>query len=120
MSVELHDKLIALLGEVESLKAQETTIKADKLRHLEAISAAQSEVSGCNNTLEDIRENQFRLRREMDSLRDELFKRDDDKEEVIAEDTANVTVTEYGVSGESTGKKMWNAAKKELALKAIQ
>jgi hypothetical protein len=47
MSVEIHDSLIALLAEVASLKEKETTLKADKLRHQEAIAAAEGEVSRC-------------------------------------------------------------------------
>jgi hypothetical protein len=33
MAVEIHDKLIALLAEVEEFKGKEAALKADKARH---------------------------------------------------------------------------------------
>jgi septation ring formation regulator EzrA len=102
------------LAEVESLKAQETTIKADKARHLEAISAAETEVTGCNNALEDIRENQLRLRREMDSLRDDLFARPEDAEEVIAIDEAHVPTDGSESQKDNTAKRAWDARAKHI------
>jgi hypothetical protein len=41
MTVEIHDKLIALLAEVDELKGREAQLKSEKTRHLEQI--AQSE-----------------------------------------------------------------------------
>jgi uncharacterized coiled-coil DUF342 family protein len=67
MSVEIHDKLIALLAEVDELKTKEAELKSEKQRHSEQIAQCESEVRRCDAELGDIRENQLRLRREMDS-----------------------------------------------------
>jgi chromosome segregation ATPase len=91
MTVEIHDKLIALLTEVDELKTKEAALKAEKARHLEQIAECEGEVSRCNEELSDIRENQLRFKREMDALRDELFTREE--EEAIIVDNAHV-VTE--------------------------
>src|ERR1700733_11964976 len=87
MSVEIHDKLIALLSEVDGFKAKEGELKAEKQRHLELISVSEGEVTRCNGELDEVRENQLRLRREMDNLKEELFARPED--EVIIEDNAH-------------------------------
>ena len=101
MSVEIHDKLIALLAEVDELKSKEAQLKSEKQRHLDLITASNCEIDRCNGELREIRENQLRLRREMrDSLRDELFRREDD--EVIVQDEAHV-VTEDGASPDFRG-----------------
>jgi predicted nuclease with TOPRIM domain len=109
MSVEIHDKLIALLAEVGELKTKEIALKADKVRHQEQIAASEADVSRCNEELDQIRENQLRLRRQMDSLRDELFKRD---EETIVMDETN-TPTD-GEHVESEGHRMWKERQKQL------
>jgi chromosome segregation ATPase len=83
MTAEIHDKLIALLAEVEEIKGREAQLKLEKSRHLEQIAQPENEVSRCDDELGDIRENQLRLRREMDGLRDELFAREE--EEAIIE-----------------------------------
>jgi hypothetical protein len=62
MTVEIHDKLIALLAVVDELKTKEAALKADKQRHLEQIAQSEGEVGRCNDELSDIRENQLRLR----------------------------------------------------------
>jgi len=78
MSVEIHDALIALLAEVATLKEKELALKAEKIRHLEAIAAAEGEVTRCNGELDDIREAQLKAKRSMDTLRDDLFRREDE------------------------------------------
>jgi hypothetical protein len=88
MSVEIHDKLIALLSEVDGLKTREAELKAEKTRHQDQIAASEGEVRRCDEELGDICENQLRLRREMDGLTDDLFRYED--EEVIIEDNAHV------------------------------
>jgi hypothetical protein len=90
MTVEIHDKLIALLAGVEELKTKEAALKAEKTRHLEQIAQSEGEVGRCNVELDDIRENQLRLKREMDSLRDELFAREEE-EAIIVDDVRVVT-----------------------------
>ena len=112
MSVEIHDKLIALLAEVDELKTKEAGLKTDKARHLEQIGQSEGEVSRCNDELSGIRENQLRLRREMDGLRDELFAHEE--EEAIIVDDAHV-VTEGGNSQtDSEAKRAWDARAKRL------
>ena len=78
MSVEIHDKLIALLSEVEGFKTKETELKAEKQRLQEQIAQSEGEVSRCNGELDEVRENQLKLRRQMDGLRDVLFAREDE------------------------------------------
>jgi hypothetical protein len=55
MSVEIHDKLIALLSEVDSFKTKEAELKAERQRHQEQIAASESEVRRCDGELGDIR-----------------------------------------------------------------
>jgi hypothetical protein len=42
MSVEIHDKLIALLSEVDSFKTKEGELKAEKQRHEEQIAVSEA------------------------------------------------------------------------------
>ena len=88
MTVEIHDKLIALLTEVDDLKSKDAGLKTEKQRHLEQIAESEGELSRCSDELSDIRKNQRRLKREMDGLRDELFAREE--EEAIIVDDAHV------------------------------
>jgi chromosome segregation ATPase len=90
MTVEIHDKLIALLAAVDELKTKEAELKSEKTRHLEQIAQSEGEVSRCIDELDSIRENQLRLKREMDGLRDELFAREEE-EAIIADDAHVVT-----------------------------
>jgi hypothetical protein len=73
---------------------------------LEQIAQSEGEVSRCNGELSDIRENQLRLKREMDGLRDELFAREEEEAPVI--DDSHIPA-ENGASPESAAKKAWNA-----------
>lgn len=111
MTVEIHDKLIALLGEVDELKGNETQLKSEKTGHLEQMVQSESEVARCNAELDEIRENQLRLKREMDNLRDELFARE--QEEAIIVDEAHV-VTGSTPTTETDAKKAWNERQKHL------
>jgi hypothetical protein len=63
----------------------------------------------------DIRENQLRLRREMDSLRDELFRHEE--EEAIVMDESHVVTDGEHPSTETDGKRMWR--KRQKALRSI-
>jgi chromosome segregation ATPase len=92
MTVEIHDKLIALLTD---LKSKEAALKSEKQRHSEQIAESEGEVSRCTDELSDIRENQLRLKREMDGLRDELFAREEE-EGIIVDDAHVVTDGENG------------------------
>jgi hypothetical protein len=56
VSVEIHDKLIALLGEVDELKTKEAQLKSEKTRHMEQIAQSEGEVNRCNDELSGIRE----------------------------------------------------------------
>jgi hypothetical protein len=112
MTVEIHDKLIALLAEVGELKSKEAALKAEKTRHLEQIALSESEVSRCNGELDEIRENQLRLKREMDGLRDELFAREE--EEAIIVDDAHVVTDGENSRTDSEAKRAWDARAKHL------
>ena len=101
-----------MLAEVDELKAKEAQLKSEKTRHLEQIAQSEGEVSRCNDELSDIRENQLRLKREMDGLRDELFACE--QEEVIIVDDAHVVTDGENASTESEAKKAWNARAKLL------
>jgi chromosome segregation ATPase len=111
VSVEIHDKLIALLGEVGELRTKEAALKADKTRHLEQIAASEADVRRCEEELGDIRENQLKLRREMDGLRDALFARE---EELVATDEPRTTEGDEGLSPASAAKKAWDERAKHL------
>jgi hypothetical protein len=112
MAVEIHDKLIALLAEVGELKTREVAFKAEKLRHLEQIAQSESDVRRCDDELGDILENQLRLRREMDSLRDDLFARED--EEATIADEAHVATDGDNSQTDSEAKRAWDARAKHL------
>jgi hypothetical protein len=112
MTVEIHDKLIALLAEVDELKSKEAALKAEKTRQLEQIAQSEGEVSRCNDQLSDIRENQLRLKREMDGLRDELFAREE--EEAIIVDDAHVVTDGENRQTDSEAKRAWDARAKHL------
>ena len=79
---------------------------------MEQIAQSEGEVSRCNDELSDIRENQLRLKREMDGLRDELFAREE--EEAIIVDDAHVVTDGETPSIESVAKKAWDARAKHL------
>ena len=112
MTVEIHDKLIALLAGVDELKSKEAQLKSEKTRHLEQIAQSEGEVSRCNDELNDIRENQLRLKREMDGLRDELFAREE--EEAIIVDDAHVVTDGENSQTDSEAKRAWDARAKHL------
>jgi chromosome segregation ATPase len=111
MSVEIHDKLIALLTVVDELKSKEAELKSEKQRHLEQITQSEGEVSRCNDELSEVRENQLRLKREMDGLRDELFAHEE--EEAIVVDDVHV-VTDGNSQTDSEAKRAWDARAKLL------
>jgi hypothetical protein len=90
----------------------EAALKGEKTRHLEQIAQSEGEVSRCNDELGDIRENQLRLKREMDGLRDELFAREE--EEAIIVDDAHVVTDGENASRESEAKRAWDARAKHL------
>jgi hypothetical protein len=112
MTAEIHDKLIALLAGVGELKTREVGLKAEKARHVEQIAESEGEVSRCNDELSDIRENQLRLRREMDGLRDELFAREE--EEAIIVDDAHAVTDGENRQSDSEAKRAWDARAKHL------
>ena len=112
MTVEIHDKLIALLSDVDELKSKEAQLKSEKQRHLEQIAQSEGEVSRCNDELSDTRENQLRLRREMDGLRDVLFAREE--EEAIIVDDAHVVTNGENSQTDSEAKRAWDARAKHL------
>jgi chromosome segregation ATPase len=112
MSIEIHDKLIALLASVDDLKAREVKLKEEKVRAQETISATEGEIGRCNDELCDIRENQLRLKREMDGLRDELFAREE--EEAILVDEAHVVTDGENSQIDSQAKRAWDARVRHL------
>jgi hypothetical protein len=103
--------LTTLLAEVDELKSKEASLKSEKQRHLEQVAQSEGEVNRCTDELSDIRENQPRLRREMDGLRDELFAREE--EEAIIIDDAVVTDGESSQT-DSEAKRAWDASAKHL------
>jgi hypothetical protein len=112
MTVEIYAKLITLLAEVDEPKSKEAALKAEKARHLEQIAQSQGEVARCNGELDDVRENQLRLKREMDGLRDELFAREE--EEVLIVDDAHVVTDGENSQTDSEAKRAWDARAKHL------
>ena len=100
-----------LLAEVDELKSKEAALKAEKTRHLEQIAQSESEVSRCNGELGDIRENQLRLKREMDGLRDELFAREEEEAMIV---DAHVVTDGENRQTDSEAKRAWDARAKHL------
>jgi hypothetical protein len=66
----------------------------------------------CNDELSNIRENQLRLRREMDGLRDDLFAREE--EEAIIVDDAHIVRDGEKSQTDSEAKRAWDARAKHL------
>jgi chromosome segregation ATPase len=112
MTVEIHDRLIALLAGVDELKTREAQLKSEKTRHLEQIAQCEGDVERCNDELSDVRQNQIRLKREMGGLRDELFARDE--EEAIIVDDAHVVTDGENSQTDSAAKRAWDARAKHL------
>ena len=112
MSVQIHDRLIALLAEVGELRNREARLQSEKQRHLDQIVQSESDVQKCDDELSDIRENQLRLRREMDDLRDELFAHEEE-EAIIGDDVPVVTDGENS-QNDSEAKRAWDARAKHL------
>ena len=112
MSVEIHDSLIALLAEVAALKEKESALKGEKTRHQAAISTAEGEVTRCNTELDEIREAQLKAKRTMDSLRDDLFRREED--DTIVEDAAHTPTDGEHPSSETEAKRMWKERQRSL------
>jgi hypothetical protein len=56
MTVEIHDKLITLLAEVDDLKSKEAQLRSEKTRHLEQMALSESEVAAAT-----VDESQLRL-----------------------------------------------------------
>ena len=94
------------------LKSQEAQLKSEKTRHLHQIAESEGEVSRCNNELSDIRENQLRLRREMDGLREELFAREEEEAHFV--DDAHVVTDGGNSQTDSEAKRAWDARAKHL------
>ena len=112
MEIHSNQSLIALLAGVDDLKSKEAQLKSEKTRHLEQIAQSEGDVQKCNDELNDIRENQLRLRREMDGLRDELFAREE--EEAILVDDAHVVTDGENSQTDSEAKRAWDARAKHL------
>ena len=51
MTVEVHDKLIALLAGVDELKTKEAQLKSEKTSYLEQIELSEGGVQKCNDEL---------------------------------------------------------------------
>jgi hypothetical protein len=111
MSVEIHDKLIALLATVGELKAKEVALKTDKERLLGQIAQSAEAARLCDDELGEVREQQLRLRREMDGLRDELFGREGEEE--IIGDEASVPTNGEGLEN-SSARRAWDERAKHL------
>jgi hypothetical protein len=94
-----------------NLEPKEAELKADKLRHSEQIAQSEDEVARCNGELNDVRENQLRLRREMDGLSDVLFAREED--EAIIEDSSHIPADGDGQK-DSAAKRAWDERAKHL------
>ena len=112
MTVEIHDKLINLLAEVDALKTNEAQLRSERARQLDLITASEADVARCDNELSDIRENQLRLKREMDGLRDELFEHEE--EEGIHVDDVHVVTDGEKSQTDSDAKRAWDARAKHL------
>jgi hypothetical protein len=79
---------------------------------LEQIAESEGEVSRCNDELSDIRESELRLKREMDGLGDELFRREED--DAIIVDEAHVVTDGENSQTDSEAKRAWDARAKHL------
>ena len=118
MSDESYEKVVALLEEVAALKSREGELKTEKAGHLEQIQKSEDEVTRCDNELSDIHEKQLKLRRDMDGLRDEIFKRDED--DIVAVDESHIpTDGSASKTVESEAKRAWSERVKELKKGAV-
>ena len=79
---------------------------------MEQIAQSEGEVCRCNDGLSEVRENQLRLKREMDGLRDDLFAREE--EEAIIVDDAHIVRDGEKSQTDSEAKRAWGARAKHL------
>jgi chromosome segregation ATPase len=93
-----------------SLKGKKAQLKSEKTAHFEQIAQSEGGVSRCNDELSNIRENQLRLRREMNGLRDELFAHEE--EEATPPDGAHVVTGGENSQTDGEAKRAWDARAK--------
>jgi hypothetical protein len=114
MSVEIHDKLIKLLADVDELKANEATLQAEKQRHIDQIAQSEGDLQKCIEAIKEVHANVERCKGQMDSYRDELFG--------ITEGAAptNGETHEGDDQGrESEAKRLWKEQVKRNKLSAV-
>ena len=112
MSNEYKDSMLQLLTQVDDVKATEAALQSERKRHREQIAKSQGDLSRTENEIERCRENAMALRRQMDDLKNEIFRREED-EEAITLDPSH-TPTEEGASTEFEGHKLWKARAQHL------
>jgi hypothetical protein len=112
MTVEIHDKLIALLTEVDELKTKEAELKSEKQRQLEHI--AQSETKSVAATMKSARfaGSSFDCDAKWKVCVTQLFAREE--EEVIIVDDAHVVTDGENRETDSEAKRAWDARAKHL------
>jgi chromosome segregation ATPase len=103
MSIEIHDKMIKLLAEVDELKTKEVALQAEKQRHADQIAQSESDLAKCNEAIEECHAHGKQLKSQMDMYRDELF----GPEEASAPATDGEEG--QGPDRESEAKKLWRA-----------
>jgi hypothetical protein len=114
MPDEIREKLLTILNEVDALKAKDGALQAEKQRHIDQIQQSENDLKRTNDDLEECRENSLRLKRQMDDLKNELFARPEDAEEVIIEDNAHMPTDGSETQKDNTAEKMWDARVKHL------
>jgi chromosome segregation ATPase len=102
MSVEIHDKLIKLLADVDELKAKEAQLQIEKQSHIDQISKSEEALRQCEAAIRECQEHGKLYKSQMDTYRDELFG--------ITEEAAprNAEANDDEQGKESTAKKLWN------------
>jgi predicted nuclease with TOPRIM domain len=103
MSVEIHDKMIKLLAEVDELKVKEAALQGEKQRHIDQIAQSETDLAKSNEAIEECHAHSKQLKGRMDMYRDELF----GAEEASAPATDGEE--DPGPDRESEAKKLWRA-----------
>jgi uncharacterized coiled-coil DUF342 family protein len=104
MSVEIHDRLIKLLADVDELRAMEATLQAEKVRHQEQIAQSEGDLQKCLEAIRECQENGKLLKSQMDTYRDELF-----GIEEITTPTSEASEEESAIPQPTLAKKKWDA-----------
>jgi hypothetical protein len=106
--------MLQLLTQVDDVKATEAALQSEKARHLEQIAQSEADLRRTESDIANCRENEARLKKELTDLRDEIFARPEDAEEIIQIDEVHVPTDGSAGQKDNTAKRAWDERAKHL------